>query len=318
MNTPLHVKYILIIYPSTELLSVLFQNQTTLPAKECRKTIQVIRLKKMEGKGSSEEKTPLYRARTPTRPTTPARPMPMAVGRDAPPDEEDVPEEEEPELLEPEEPDEEELLDAVLLAVRVTVEEPLRRVVELPERVELEVMDEFPEAIGTIAVVPLAVTRAVPLAAALVMLATADVALATAELRAAELVANEERAAESVAMGLMRVWILVGREEYQAGVEPAANSEAISEYTEAEFVRAAATREEGRAVWRISRREMVSTDAVAVVCLFSGAAMAPAERATTARVLYCILNMFVCCNCTGIQLIKFVEAVLLKYAWEKR
>lgn len=47
----------------------------------------------------------------------------------------------------------------------------------------------------------------------------------------------------------------VGREVYQAGVEPAANSEAISEYTEAEFVRAAATTEEGRAVWRTWRTE---------------------------------------------------------------
>lgn len=134
----------------------------------------------------------------------PARPMPMAVGRDAPPDEVEVPEEPEPELLEPDEPEAEELPDAVLLAVRVTVEEPLERV-ELPERVELEMMEEFPEARGTSAVVPLAVTRAVALAAPLVMLATADVALATAELRAAELVAREERAAESVAMGLMRV-----------------------------------------------------------------------------------------------------------------
>lgn len=55
--------------------------------------------------------------------------------------------------------------------------------------------------------------------------------------------------AEAMA-GTSSVLMSLGRATNQLGVWPAANSEAISLDTAAELVRASATREEGRAVWR--------------------------------------------------------------------
>ena len=49
----------------------------------------------------------------------------------------------------------------------------------------------------------------------------------------------------------------VGRAEYQVGVSPAANWEAISLATAAELVMASATRELGRAVWSTPRMELL-------------------------------------------------------------
>lgn len=49
----------------------------------------------------------------------------------------------------------------------------------------------------------------------------------------------------------------MGRAENQPGVSPAANCDAISLSTAAELVRASETSEEGRAVWRTWRMELL-------------------------------------------------------------
>lgn len=146
----------------------------------------------------------------------------MAVGRDAPPEEDEV----EPEAAEPDDereavelPEADELCEPVADTedeiVRMRVELPL--VVELLLTVEFEPMVEFPVATGRIAVVLPATTVALaPVAAAA---EAADVMLLMAELTAAE----------SVASATKRLWMSLGRPVNHVGVAPAANSDAISE-----------------------------------------------------------------------------------------
>jgi len=134
------------------------------------------------------------------------------------------------------------------------VDEPVRRAVrlrvELPPEVELEKVDELPDEPGR-RVVPL-LTAAVALAIEGMMVAPelrAEVMLAATELNKAESVATAE--------GTRMVWTSVGRLVNQAGVEPAANSEAMSEYRPDGSARASDRTEEGSPVWRTERTERV-------------------------------------------------------------
>ena len=58
----------------------------------------------------------------------------------------------------------------------------------------------------------------------------------------------------------------VGRDWNQVGVWPAENSDAISDATSFEFVRASARRDEGRAVARTERTSSLYTKLAEVVC----------------------------------------------------
>ena len=97
-----------------------------------------------------------------------------------------------------------------------------------------------------------------------------------------------------------------GRAVYQVGVWPAANSEAISAEAEAELVIANWTRDDGSAVWRTERREILMGGVSGEKTWFAtgmscktyrssvedaawGAAKTDAARAETARRVYCIL-----------------------------
>ena len=93
-----------------------------------------------------------------------------------------------------------------------------------------------------------------PIAVPLIGPGATAVALAMSEVRDAERSETTELAAAG-SEGFRYVWMSEGRAVNQLGVAPAENSEAISETTAAEFVRASWTSVEGRAVWRTLRRE---------------------------------------------------------------
>lgn len=141
-----------------------------------------------------------YKASTPTRPNAAPRPMPYtAVGRDAPPDEEDV------ELVDPElEPAEDEApvdtLDPVDDTRVVLLVMVLALVVELEPAVELLVWRG-----GMMVLFPYTVVA---------------FAMDVAPVPAAEVTFDAP-----VTTGSNRDWMSLGKAVNQAGVDPAANSE---------------------------------------------------------------------------------------------
>ena len=197
----------------------------------------------------------------------PAKPAPiMAVGIEAPAAEEEdelpleLPDDavaEEPDVAEPDadEPDADES-DAEAEADEpeppITVVAPDASVVVTPPvamTVPLALLMIPVDAPVPAASVTLPVGATITVALAVVATATpvAFPADAAAELSAAGLVAS----------GTRYVWISDGSAVYHVGVWPAANSEAISLEASAELVRASWTSEDGSAVWRTERREML-------------------------------------------------------------